>query len=103
MSKKLIPFFKNRENNKTEYFEVKDTTLDGNVFFIELYLQPIKSINGKVTEISIIAQNTTERRLFKEKIIEQSAKLTAIFESGDQLMWTITKDLKINGLVFNIF
>jgi PAS domain S-box-containing protein len=96
-SRKLIPFFKNKEKNKAEFFEVKNTTLDGKVFYIELYLQPIKSINGNVSEISIIAQNTTQRRLFEEKIIEQSAKLKAIFESGDQLMWTITKDLKITS------
>ena len=96
-ARKLMPFFNKKEKNKAEFFEVKNTTLDGKVYYIELYLQPIKNINGKVAEISIIAQNTTERRIFEEKAIEQSAKLKAIFESGDQLMWTITKDLKITS------
>ena len=62
----------------------------------EIYLHPIL-LNNKVVEVSVIAQNITERVKSENKIIEQSAKLKAIFESGDQLMWTITKDLKLTS------
>ncbi|MBK6986399.1 MAG: PAS domain S-box protein [Bacteroidetes bacterium] len=62
----------------------------------EVYLYPI-FLNNEVVEVSVIAQNITERIENENKILEQSAKLKAIFESGDQLMWTISKDLKLSS------
>lgn len=37
------------------------------------------------------------RQKIQQELFTQSNKLKAIFESGDQLMWTITKDLKITS------
>jgi PAS domain-containing protein len=45
-----------------------------------------------ITEIAVIGQDTSERRLSEQKILEQSAKLQAIFESGTQLIWTVDKN-----------
>lgn len=85
-------FFNNKKDNKVEFFEIKNTSSKGKIYYREIFLHPIRGANGKITEIAIIGQDTTERRLSEQKIIDQSAKLEAIFESGTQLIWTVDKN-----------
>ena len=87
---KYTTFFKNKHNT-VEYFEINNTNLKGKTHYREIFLHPIRSGDGKIDEIAVIAHDTTERRLSEQKIIEQSAKLKAIFESGKQLIWTVDK------------
>lgn len=89
---KYNDFFNNKKDNKVEFFEIKNTNSKGKTYFREIYLHPIRNNEGKISEIAIIGQDTTERRLSEQKIIEQSAKLEAIFESGTQLIWTVDKN-----------
>ncbi len=85
-------FFNKKKDNKVESFEIKDISPGGKVYYREIFLHPIRSSDGKINEIAIIGHDTTERRLSEQKIIEQSAKLKAIFESGKQLIWTVDKN-----------
>lgn len=85
-------FFKNKKDDKVEFFEINNTSLKGKTYYREIFLHPIRSTDGKINEIAIIGHDTTERRLSEQKIIEQSAKLKAIFESGKQLIWTVDKN-----------
>lgn len=89
---KYNDFFNNKKDNKVEFFEIKNTSSKGKTYYREIFLHPIRGTNGKITEIAIIGQDTTERRLSEQKIIDQSAKLEAIFESGKQLIWTVDRN-----------
>ncbi len=89
---KYKDIFKNKKDNKVDFFEIKDTSYKGKTYYREIFLHPIRNSKGEIAEIAIIGQNTTERRLAEQKIIEQSAKLQAIFESGTQLIWTVDKN-----------
>jgi PAS domain S-box-containing protein len=89
---KYNDIFKNKNNNSVDFFEIKDISYKNEIHYREIFIHPIRNGKGEVIEIAIIGQNTTERRLAEQKIIEQSAKLKAIFESGTQLIWTIDKD-----------
>ena len=89
---KYKDIFKNKKDNKVDYFEIKDTSHKGKTYYREIFLHPIRNSKGEISEIAIIGQDTTERRLAEQKIIEQSAKLQAIFESGTQLIWTVDKN-----------
>lgn len=91
-TKKYKDFFKNKKDNKAEFFDIKYTNTKGETHYREIYLHPIRSTDGKILEIAVIGQDTTERRLSEQKILEQSAKLKAIFESGKQLIWTVDKN-----------
>lgn len=90
--KRYTNFFKSKKDNKAEYFEIKNANTKGQTYYREIYLHPIRSSDGKIIEIAVIGQDTTERRLSEQKILEQSAKLQAIFESGKQLIWTVDKN-----------
>ena len=84
--------FKNKKDNKLEFFEIEDTSYKNQTYFREIFLHPIRNNKGEISEIAIIGYNFTERRLAEQKILEQSAKLEAIFESGTQLIWTVDRN-----------
>lgn len=89
---KYLNCFKNPSNKKVEFFEVQNSDKKGNTYYREIYLHPIFNSKGKVDEIAIIAQDVTERKKSEQKIIDQAAKLNAVFESGNQLIWTVDRN-----------
>jgi PAS domain S-box-containing protein len=89
---KYHDIFNNKKDNKVDFFEIKDVSYKGKTYYREIFLHPIRNNSGEIDEIAIIGQNYTEKKLAEQKIIEQSAKLKAIFESGTQLIWTIDKN-----------
>ncbi|MES2760974.1 MAG: PAS domain S-box protein [Bacteroidota bacterium] len=85
-------FFNTKKDNKVEFFEIKNVSSKGKTYYREIFLHPIRSADGRINEIAIIGHDTTERRHSEQKILEQSAKLHAIFESGKQLIWTVDRN-----------
>lgn len=85
-------FFKTKKDNTADFYELKHTSSSGNTYYRELYFHPIRSGDGKISEIAVIGQDTTERRRVEQKIIDQSTKLEAIYESGEQLNWTVNRN-----------
>jgi PAS domain S-box-containing protein len=78
-------------------FERKQKEKHGGVNYKEIYLNPIRNSHGEIIEIACLAHDITENKQFEKQIVEQSAKLKAIFESGDQLMWTIGMDKRLTS------
>jgi len=79
-------------NGNSLKFEQTQFNLKGEYAVKEIYLNAIRNTNSEIVEIACLAHDITENKVFEKQILEQSAKLKAIFESGDQLMWSITKD-----------
>ncbi len=101
-SNKYTNFFNNK-NNTVEYFEINNTNYKGKIYYREIFLHPIRSNDGSINEIAVISHDSTERRLSEQKIVEQSAKLKAIFESGDHLIWTVNKKFELTSYNKNYF
>lgn len=78
-------------------FERKQKEKNGGNNYKEIYLNPIRNSHGEIIEIACLAHDITENKQFEKQIVEQSAKLKAIFESGDQLMWTIGMDRRLTS------
>ena len=96
--KKYKDIFSGRVQNTTvDFFEIENRDSKGKTHYREIYLHPIKNGNNPINEIAIIAHDVTERKIFEQKILEQSAKLQAIFNSGDQLIWTVGKDKQLTS------
>jgi len=83
-------------NGKDAKIEIPLNAIDGKQYYREMHFHPI-NINGEINEIAAVAQDTTERRNYEKQIIEQSARLRAIFKSGSQLMWTVSRDLRLTS------
>lgn len=75
---------------------VHKSIVNKKTIYREVFIHPIY-FEGKIVEASAIAQDITERINNENKIREQSAKLSAIFESGSQAMWTINKKREITS------
>ncbi|MBP7809380.1 MAG: PAS domain S-box protein [Bacteroidia bacterium] len=77
-------------------FETVFTDEDKNKIYLDIYLNPIYHEN-RIIEVSGIAHDITGRIQNEEQIKEQTAKLKAIFESGNQLIWTINRSKEITS------
>jgi two-component sensor histidine kinase/PAS domain-containing protein len=76
---------------KNIVFETRQIVKSNGTLYREVFLNPTFDVNQHVVEVVAISHDITERKVNELKALEQSAKLNAIFESGDQLMWTVSK------------
>ena len=95
--------FKNKLGKKIEFFEAQNEDINGKTHYREIYLHAITDHNGMVNEVAAIAQDVTDRKHSEQKIINQSAKLNAIFESGNHLIWTINNHFELTSYNKNYF
>lgn len=84
----LATCYKSAFSGVNQHIEVSFRAINKEIYYREIFLHPI-IIDGKIREVAAIAQDTTKRKNFEKQIIEQSARLRAIFKSGSQLMWTV--------------
>jgi PAS domain S-box-containing protein len=84
-------------NGIPQYFESKSTNKKGIEKIFEFYINPVKSNNELITEVAIIGYDITEKKKTEEKIITQSAKLTAIFENSSHQIYTIDRNFKLTS------
>ena len=96
---KLISFWKKKFElvfkGEKQIF-IHESVVNKKIVYREVFIHPIYFEN-KIIEASAIALDITERINNEHKIREQSAKLSAIFESGSQAMWTINKNREITS------
>ncbi len=82
-------------------FEKEDFTTEK--IYRKIYLNPIFNSLKEVTEINCIAHDITGSKVYERKLLNQTNKLQAIFESGSQLIWTINKDHELTSYNQNYF
>ncbi len=68
-------------NGKTQNFQVCISTLDGQKIWREVYLNPVYLPNNAIHEISVIANDITEKKLADVALNESLEKFRNIFES----------------------
>jgi PAS domain S-box-containing protein len=86
-TKRYVEVFK----GKSLDFITERETKNNRVIYRQVYLHPIIGNNGEIIEASGIAYDITDKILSEQKIKNQTAKLKAIFESGNQFIWTVDK------------
>jgi two-component sensor histidine kinase/PAS domain-containing protein len=86
-----IDNFESAFKGKNIVFETRQNLKSNVTLYREVFLNPTFDGNQQVVEVVAISHDITERKVNELKALEQSAKLNAIFESGDQLMWTVSK------------
>lgn len=82
------PLYKKVFQGEALKLERIDTDGKGNEVYRLIYLNPIYK-NGEVVEISCLANDITDIRKYEKQILEQTSKLKAIFENGEQLFWSV--------------
>lgn len=78
----------------------KNDTHSKNVYR-EVFLNPIFSLSGEITEIACMANDISENKLNQKQLVEQSSRINAIFESGNQLLWTVNRNFEYTSFNTN--
>lgn len=91
------PLYEQVFGGKHLKFERLDVNSKNQHLYREVFLHPIYNEKNEVVEISCIAHDITENKNYEKQITEQSAKLKAIFESGDQLIWSVNRNIALTS------
>ncbi|MBX3163386.1 MAG: PAS domain S-box protein [Bacteroidetes bacterium] len=83
------------KGNKVE-FEKEDEN-SKNAVYRKVFVSPIFNSQDKIVEISCIAHDITESKIYEHKLLNQSAKITAIFDSSSHYMWTISRNKQLSS------
>lgn len=85
---------------KQQNFEVKIPEGTGQKW-LDVVLNPVKTDNGKIQELSAIAHSITFKKQAEGKIKEQTAKINSIFDSTAMLIYTLDKKMRITSYNVN--
>lgn len=88
--------------NKLE-FEKGDMNNGRGWVYRKVFLNPIFNEHNEVTEINCIAHDITDSKIYEQKLLSQTGKLSAIFESSHHYIWTINLDNKLTSFNKNYF
>jgi len=97
------PLYNEAFKGKKLEFEKKDFSEGQGELHRRVFLNPIYNENNEVTEISCIANDVTDSKLYERKLINQTAKLTAIFDSSHHYIWTIDRQERLTSFNKNYF
>jgi PAS domain S-box-containing protein len=83
------------EGESVEHFETIRVRKDGKQIHVSLTLSPIKGASGKITGVSTISHNITERKQAEEVTKRASMELNQIFNTAADGMRVIDNDFNI--------
>jgi PAS domain S-box-containing protein len=78
-------------------FMTERTNTKGQKIFRQMFLHPIYNQNNEVIEVSAMGIDITEKVLNEHKIINQSAKLNAIFNGSSHYIWTVDRSNRLTS------
>jgi len=69
----------------------------------KIYINPIFDALKNVTEVNCIAHDISDSKLYEQKLLNQTSKIQAIFDSSHHYIWTINQDHKLTSFNKNYF
>ncbi len=69
----------------------------------KVFLNPIFNERNEVTEINCIAHDVTDSKIYEQKLVNQTGKLVAIFDSSHHYIWTISNEGKLTSFNKNYY
>lgn len=79
-------------------FITKEQNPNNQTIYIKLFINPIYDEQNNVVSLSCIANDVTQEKSYEQKLVNQTARLSAIFESGNQSMWTINSNRELTSV-----
>lgn len=97
------PVYDEAFKGKKLEFEKKDYIEERGEVHRRVFINPIFDENRQINEISCIANDITDSKLYEKKLVNQTAKLTAIFDSSHHYIWTIDRQERLTSFNKNYF
>lgn len=86
-----------KQEFETEY------TMQGRTLYRKVFIDPIYNDRNEITELSCIAHDITDSKIYEQKLLNQTAKLTAIFDSSHHYIWTIDAHERLTSFNKNYY
>jgi PAS domain S-box-containing protein len=98
-----IDYLKRLLNYEIEGFTTHKRYLhkNGSILYVNLTVSLVKNSDGNPDYFVSVFEDITSRKQSEEKIFEQAAKLTSIFESSTHMIWTLNKNFEITSFNLN--
>ncbi|MCA6442580.1 MAG: PAS domain S-box protein [Bacteroidetes bacterium] len=93
---------KSFKGEKQVFFRGEITSKKNDVYY-KVFVNPIFNEQNKVVKLSCIADDVTQEKIYEQKLINQTAKLSAVIESGNQLVWTVNRNLELTSYNKNYY
>lgn len=100
---KAFWYTKYEEAFKGKKLEFEKEDYNERKVYRKIFLNPIYNKDNEVTEISCIANDITDSKIYEQKLIHQTGKLTAIFDSSHHYIWTINREEKLTSFNKNYY
>lgn len=94
---------KYEETFKGKKLEFEKEDVNNTKVYRKVFFNPIFNEKNEVTEINCIAHDVTDSKIYEQKLLNQTGKLTAIFDSSHHYIWTISKENKLTSFNKNYF
>ena len=83
-------------------FEREEEGGNGKVYR-KVFINPIFNDKKEIIELSCIANDITDSKIYEQKLLNQTGKLTAIFDSSHHYIWTINRQEKLTSFNKNYY
>ncbi|MGZ3919597.1 MAG: PAS domain S-box protein [Bacteroidia bacterium] len=95
---------KYREAFKGRKLEFEREEIEGDKkIYRKIFINPIFNSSNEVIEVSCIAHDITDTKIYEQKLFNQAAKLNSIFDSSHHYIWTIDRNEKLTSFNKNYF
>jgi PAS domain S-box-containing protein len=89
-----LPAYKQVFTGSSIVLERTDIDLKGRKYYREIFINPVLSSDGTIDQVSCMAIDITDKKLSEEKLLEQTKRINAVFETGSQIIWTVDTNFK---------
>ena len=69
----------------------------------KVFINPIPNFKNEIQEISCIAHDITDSKIYEQKLLNQTGKLSAIFDSSHHYIWTINREERLTSFNKNYY
>jgi len=94
------PRYNETFSGKKLEFEKED--LIESKLYRKVFINPVYN-NDQIDEISCMAYDITESKIYEQKLLNQSGKLSAIFDSSHHYIWTIDREGRLTSFNRNYY
>lgn len=81
----------------------KEDVINGKIVYRRVFINPIHTPGGAVTELSCIANDITESKHNEQRLVMQTSKLSAIFDSSHHYIWSVDREGHLTSFNRNYF
>lgn len=93
--------YKNAFKGDKQYFEMKSETQDGDSWWREVYLNPIRLRDGKIEEVSAISHDITQKKRVEQEVIRAKEIAEKSLKVKERFLANMSHEIRtpMNGII----